>query len=78
MSRTAPTSLPPEENGSGLVVRAQSAGQPAAGGASDSRPLPPGTERVEGAFEVFGLMVLGLILAFAVALLVMRARQRNR
>ena len=75
MSRIAPVPLLPHENGA--VVRVQGTGQPAAGGASDTRPLPPGTERVEGAFEVFGLMVFGLIVVFAVALLVLRAR-RNR
>ena len=61
------------ENGSGLVLRIQSAGT----GDADARPMPPGTERVEGAFEVFGLMISGLIILFAVVLLVMRAR-RNR
>jgi hypothetical protein len=61
------------ENGSGLVLRTQGAGTSDA----DARPLPPGTERVEGAFEVFGLMISGLIILFAVVLLVMKAR-RNR
>ena len=75
MSRIAPDTLLLQETGS--IVRAQATGQPAAGGASDTRPLPPGTERAEGAFEIFGLTILGLILVCAVVLLVARAR-RNR
>ena len=62
-----------QENGSGLVLRTQGAGT----SDTDARPVPPGTERVEGAFEILGLMIAGLIVLFAVVLLVMRAR-RNR
>jgi hypothetical protein len=60
-----------QENGSGLVLRTQGMGD------AGARPLPPGTERVEGAFEILGLMIAGLMVLFAVVLLVMRAR-RNR
>lgn len=70
-SRIAPESLFLQENGSGLVLRTQGMGDPGA------RPLPPGTERVEGAFEILGLTIAGLIVVFAVVLLVMRTR-RNR
>ena len=59
------------EDGSGLVLRTQGAGD------AGARPLPPGTERVEGAFEILGLMIAGLMVLFAGVLLVMRAR-RNR
>jgi hypothetical protein len=78
VSRIAYEALLFHENGTGPLVRVQATtGQPAAGGDSDARPVPPGTERVEGAFEILGLMIAGLIVLFAVVLLVMRAR-RNR
>jgi hypothetical protein len=76
MSRIAIDPLLRQETGSSPVVRVQATGQPAAGGSSDTRPLPPGTERAEGAFEIFGLTVLGLILVFAVVLLVRGRRNR--
>ena len=80
MRRIAPIPLLLQESGSrdnALLVPVQGTGQPAAGGEADTRPVPPGTERVEGAFEAFGLMVAGLIVLFAVVLLVMRARQNR-
>ena len=55
------------------LIRAQQ-NQPG-GGLSEPRPLPPGTERAEGAFGVFGMMVTGLIVLFAVVILVMRRRR---
>ncbi len=70
-SRIAREAALPREDGSGLVLRTQGAGD------AGARPLPPGTERVEGAFEILGLMIAGLMVLFAVVLLVMRAR-RNR
>lgn len=70
-SRIAHDAVPFRENGSSLVLRTQ------ATGGADARPVPPGTERVEGAFEILGLMISGLIILFAVVLLVLRAR-RNR
>ncbi|HLM38579.1 MAG TPA: hypothetical protein VK434_03170 [Microvirga sp.] len=70
-SRIAREAAPLREDGSGLVLRTQGAGD------AGARPLPPGTERVEGAFETLGLMIAGLMVLFAVVLLVMRAR-RNR
>ena len=71
-SRIAPESPFLQENGSGLVLRTQQGA-----GDAGARPVPPGTERVEGAFEILGLMIAGLMVLFAVVLLVMRAR-RNR
>ena len=57
------------------IVQAQAQG--ASGGMNEPRPLPPGSERVEGAFGVFGMMIAGLIILFAVVILVMRARGRR-
>lgn len=46
-------------------------------GASEARPLPAGSERAEGAFGVFGMMITGLIILFAVVLLFLRSRNRS-
>ncbi len=61
------------------IVRARAQGESgaASGSISEPRPLPPGSERVEGAFGVFGMMITGLIILFAVVILVMRARSRR-
>jgi hypothetical protein len=78
VSRIAHDAVLFQQNGAGPLVRVQATtGQPAAGGEADTRPLPPGTERVEGAFGILGMMIFGLIALFAVVLLVMKAR-RNR
>jgi hypothetical protein len=58
------------------LVLAQAQGQPG-GGLAEPRPQPPGSERVEGAFGVFGMMIAGLIIIFAVVILVMRARRKG-
>jgi uncharacterized membrane protein len=58
------------------LVQVQAQG-PAGGGVTEPRPLPPGTERAEGAFGVFGMMITGLIIIFAVVILVMRSRRRS-
>jgi hypothetical protein len=71
-SRIAREGVLPREDSSGLVLRTQQGA-----GDAGARPVPPGTERVEGAFEILGLMIAGLMVLFAVVLLVMRAR-RNR
>ena len=57
------------------IVQAQAQGP--SGGITEPRPLPPGTERAEGAFGLFGMTIAGLIFLFAVVILVMRSR-RNR
>jgi len=43
---------------------------------TEPRPLPPGTERAEGAFGIFGMMITGLIVLFAVVILILRARRK--
>lgn len=58
------------------IVQVQAQNNPG-GGLTEARPLPPGTERAEGAFGIFGMMIAGLIILFAVVILVMRSR-RNR
>ncbi len=58
------------------VVRVQAQGQPG-GGLTEPSTQPPGTERVEGAFGVFGMMISGLIIVFAVVILFLRSRRRR-
>ncbi len=48
------------------------------GSITEPRPLPAGSERAEGAFGVFGMMITGLIIIFAIVLLFLRSRSRNR
>ncbi|MET0528371.1 MAG: hypothetical protein ABW003_08495 [Microvirga sp.] len=55
-----------------LFLRTQATGQ----GATEQPAVPPGSERVEGAFGVFGMMIAGLIIIFALVLLFLRSRRR--
>ena len=58
------------------IVQAQAQGQPG-GGLTEPRAQPPGSERVEGAFGVFGMMITGLIIIFAIVILFLRFRQKR-
>jgi hypothetical protein len=46
-------------------------------GATGTQAVPPGTGRTEGAFGIFGMMISGLIIIFAIVLLFMRSRNRG-
>ena len=61
------------------VLRVQGTGQPMSPGegATERRRFRPGTERAEGAFGVFGMMISGLIIIFAIVLLFLRFRNRG-
>jgi hypothetical protein len=61
------------------VLRVQGTGQPMSPGegAAGTQAVPPGTERAEGAFGVFGMMISGLIIIFALVLLFLRFRNRG-
>ena len=61
------------------VLRVQGTGQPMSPGegATGTQAVPPGTERAEGAFGIFGLMISGLIIIFAIVLLFLRFRNRG-
>ncbi len=61
------------------VLRVQGTGQTMSPGegAAGTQAVPPGTERAEGAFGIFGMMISGLIIIFAVVLLVLRFRNRG-
>jgi hypothetical protein len=54
------------------IIRTQATGQ----GATEQPVTPPGAERVEGAFGVFGMVIAGLIIVFAVVLLFLRSRRK--
>jgi len=58
-----------------LIVRAQSTtpGIETPG----SQTTPPGAAETEGAFGIFGMMISGLIIIFAIVLLYMRSRNRG-
>ena len=58
-----------------LVVKAQSTtpGTETPG----SQTTPPGAAETEGAFGVFGMIISGLIIIFAIVLLFMRFRNRR-
>jgi uncharacterized membrane protein len=58
------------------IAQAQAQGQPG-GGLTEPRAQPPGSERVEGAFGVFGMMITGLIIIFAVVILFLRFRRKR-
>lgn len=60
-----------------LVLQTQGVGQPAAPGTGTASPqaVPPGTEQTEGAFGIFGMMISGLIIIFAIVLLFLRSRR---
>jgi hypothetical protein len=62
-----------------LILRTQGVGQPTApgGGTASSQAVPPGTEHTEGAFGIFGMMISGLIIIFAVVLLFLRSRRQR-
>ena len=45
--------------------------------APGTRTTPPGMEETEGAFGIFGMMISGLIIMFAIVLLFMRSRNRS-
>jgi hypothetical protein len=64
--------------GDAFVTRAQATGQPSSPGqgTTEQPALPPGSERAEGAFGLFGMMITGLIIIFAVVLLVLRFRRK--
>jgi hypothetical protein len=55
-----------------FVIRVQATGQ----GSAEQPAVAPGSERAEGAFGIFGMMIAGLIILFAVVLLVMKYRRR--
>ena len=61
------------------VLRVQGTGQPMSPGegATGTQAVPPGTDRAEGAFGIFGMMISGLIIIFAIVLLFMRSRNRS-
>ncbi len=64
--------------GDASIIRVQATGQPSLPG-QDSTEQPavaPGSERVEGAFGVFGMWIAGLIIIFAVVLLFLRSRRK--
>jgi hypothetical protein len=42
-----------------------------------SQTTPPGAAETEGAFGVFGMIISGLIIIFAIVLLYMRTRNRR-
>ena len=58
------------------IIQAQAQGEPG-GGLTEPRAQPPGSERVEGAFGVFGMMITGLIIIFAIVVLFLRFRRRR-
>jgi uncharacterized RDD family membrane protein YckC len=42
-----------------------------------SQTTPPGAAETEGAFGIFGMIISGLIIIFAIVLLFMRSRRRG-
>lgn len=61
-----------------LVLQTQATGTPAPGAETPgTQAVPPGTEETEGAFGIFGMMISGLIIIFAIVLLYMRSRNRR-
>ncbi len=61
-----------------IFLRTQAPGQssPLGQGSAEQPAEAPGSERVEGAFGVFGMMIAGLIIIFAVVLLYLRTKRR--
>jgi hypothetical protein len=61
-----------------FLIRVQATGQPSSPGQSSTVQLavPPGSERVERAFGLLGMMIAGLIIICAVVLLVLKYRRR--
>jgi hypothetical protein len=70
--------MPAAGGGQGPILKVQATGQPGAGSDANTgtRPLPSGTDEAQGAFGIFGLMISGLIILFAVVLLVRRLRSK--
>jgi hypothetical protein len=61
-----------------LVLRTQATGTPAPGSETPgTQATPPGADETEGAFGIFGMMISGLIIIFAIVLLYMRSRNRR-
>ncbi len=61
-----------------VLLRTQTTGTPAPGSeTAGTQATPPGTEHTEGAFGIFGMMISGLIIIFAIVLLYMRSRNRR-
>jgi hypothetical protein len=58
-----------------LVVRAQ--GTTPGTETPGSQTTPPGAAETEGAFGIFGMIISGLIIIFAIVLLYMRSRNRR-
>ncbi len=58
-----------------LVLRAQSTTPGTE--TPDTQTTPPGAAETEGAFGIFGMMISGLIIIFAIVLLYMRSRNRS-
>jgi hypothetical protein len=58
-----------------LVLRTQ--GTSPGTGTPDTQTAPPGAAETEGAFGIFGMMISGLIIIFAIVLLYMRSRRRG-
>jgi hypothetical protein len=59
-----------------LVLRTQGTQTPGTQ-TPGTQTTPPGTEETEGAFGIFGMMISGLIIIFAIVLLYMRSRRRG-
>lgn len=64
--------------GEAFIIRTQATGQPSSPGqgATEQPAVAPGSERAEGAFGLFGMIMAGLIIIFAVVLLFLRSRRR--
>ena len=65
--------------GETLLLRTQGSTAPTAPGTETpgTQAVPPGAEEMEGAFGIFGMMISGLIIVFAIVLLYMRSRNRR-
>jgi hypothetical protein len=74
--RIAPHALAPRQEGEGLILQVQASGQPGGTAAPESQAVPPGTEHTQGAFGIFGMIISGLIVLFAIVLLVRRRKGR--
>ena len=71
--------VPAAGSAQGPIIEVQATGQPGAGSDlnTGTRPLPSGTDQAQGAFGIFGMMISGLIILFAVVLLVRKLRSRS-
>jgi hypothetical protein len=75
-SRIAPQALASHEDGASLILQAQATGQPGGTAAPEGQAVPPGTEHTQGAFGIFGMIISGLIVLFAIVLLIRRRKGR--